>query len=123
MNAPKRTHQQKKVWVKCAKDADPPAWFREKVFGRPGARAAFTKVATGGLNEKLVWRALWELSRPADETMSRSSDLDSLPGYPLYTLQRFPDRVRGWETEIKNLEARTESSRDSAISVKSPLSD
>lgn len=101
MSAPKRTRQQKTVWLKPKNIPDPSAPFRKKVLDYPHAELAFAKVTRPGVNQELVWWGLWQLACRADESRLRVKRWYFLSGLPLHTLRRFPDRVRRWAAEVE----------------------
>jgi hypothetical protein len=101
MTARKRIRQQKAVWPKPGEKPGPPASFRKKVRAFPGAKLALEKVTGAGLNKKLVWLELWEMTRPADESRPRAIQWQSIPGLPLHALRRFPSQVRSWADKVQ----------------------
>lgn len=111
MSAPKRTRQQKAVWLQPREISDPPPSFRENVLAYPGAQDAFARVASARLNEELFWEKLWDLARRKDDGKPENNRWYSLPGLPLRTLRRLPKRVRSWAAEIKGLEGQIRSNR------------
>jgi hypothetical protein len=111
MSAPKRTRQQKAVWLQPRDIPEPPASFRKNVLNYPKARLAFASVAGARLNEELFWKMLWEFGCRKDDGESEASRWYSLSGVALHTLRRLPNRVRGWAAEIEGLERQIRSNR------------
>ena len=103
MNAPRRSHKRKTVWLKHHEIGDPPPSFRKDVLRYLGAKKAFATITDPGLNEELIWKWLWELARRVDDSKPQTSQWYSLPGLPLHTLRRFPKQVRNWAITIENL--------------------
>jgi hypothetical protein len=114
MNAPKRTQQPMAVWLQPSEIPGPPASFREKVLDCLGAKLAFAEVTRPVTkpslkSQELVWRALWELAFRADESKEHAGRWYALPDLPLHTLQRFPNRVRGWADQVEEIGKRIRS--------------
>jgi hypothetical protein len=106
MSAPKRTRQQKAIWLQPSEILEPEPGFREKVLAYPAAKLALSKITGPVLTEALVWHVLW---RVGCRDNARAASWYLLPGFSLPTLQRFPNRVRGWAVEIETLTKRVQS--------------
>lgn len=104
MGALKRTRPLKTVWLSPWETPDPPASFKRGVLGYAGAKDAFQKLTSRGVNEDLLWRHLWGLASLENRTKQESVPWYSLPGLPLHTLRRFPEQVRSWADDIERKE-------------------
>jgi hypothetical protein len=91
-------------WLRTGKLPKRPSTFRKDVLAYIGAKDAFATIARPALNRKLFWEKLWELAYLAEVRNPNANRWYALPGFPLRTLQRLPERVRGWADEIERLE-------------------
>jgi hypothetical protein len=111
MSAPKRTRQQKAIWLQPSEILEPEPGFREKVLAYPAAKLALSKITGPVLTEELVWDALWQMACRASERKVRAASWYLVPGFSLSKLRRFPKQVRGWAAEIETLAKRIQSHR------------
>src|SRR5262245_23314099 len=108
MSAPRRTAQNRPVWLEPHRIGDPPRSFREKVLDYLEAKASLEKIMGPGLNEEFIWKWLWQLAHRADDGKPQASQWYRLPQQKLHTLRRLPKKVRGWAKTIKNVSLKME---------------
>lgn len=91
------------VLLRPRDNPDPPASFHRSVLGYAGAKAAFEKVTGAGFDKDLLWRHLWGLAHLKKATANQKPSWYALPGLPLHTLRRFPQKVRDMADQIGQL--------------------
>jgi hypothetical protein len=124
MSAPKRTELPTKRVAYPATfweiPGPPQQHFINKVLASPGAKKAFQRLKAG-VGEDVLWVRLWSAalvklgqmvlaSRKKRVTQRSRALRRGLPGFPAYSLRRFPDRVRRMAQKIETLNRQLRSS-------------
>jgi len=103
MSAPRRIDRRKTLWHLTGPTRAPDKSFQTDVLLHPKAANALAKITGPALKKELVWRVLWDLAFRFGGRNVKNGRWYSLPGFPLETLRRFPNKVRGWAEQIEKL--------------------
>ena len=103
MSAPRRTARPKTLWHLTGPTGAPEKSFQTDVLSYLEAADALAKITGPALKKELVWRILWDLAFRFGGRNVKNGRWYSLPDFPLETLRRFPNKVRGWAEQIEKL--------------------
>jgi hypothetical protein len=117
MSAPKRKRTQKRAWLQSRTSPRAPASFKTSVLAALGGKDAYQKLTDAGFDKDLLWRQLWGLAQLKKAPRRQASNWYALPGIPLHTLRRFPDRLRRLAKEIEQVDAKIRSDKAYDLTV------